>query len=169
MKAILGKTLDVKMTVARRTIGTAFIALLVGVGAVACGSGTTSVGVSNNPEPSSGPPTQTTSTPTPTSAPTVVSVHLRRSGGFQPSKVSRVFAVHQPPPDGFTQQDVRRVLSAAADLKGVDVNPMPSNTCCDRYSYALVVTWADGSSRTYTTIDGLDQPPAFTRLLHLTI
>jgi hypothetical protein len=99
--------------------------------------------------------------------PDVVSVTLHRSGGLKPMTVTRVFTADEPPPDGYDPVDVRRVMAAADAFVAADadVNPLPSNTCCDRYTYAVTLQYADGTSRTFETVDGVAQPRLFARLL----
>jgi len=97
----------------------------------------------------------------------VVSVTLHRTGGLKPMTVTRVFTADQPPPDGFDQGDVRHVLAAADAFVTADaeVNPLPSNTCCDRYTYAVTLLYGDGTSKTFESLDGVAQPRLFERLL----
>ena len=97
----------------------------------------------------------------------VTEVTLQRSGGLKPMDVTRVFAADQPPPEDFTRADVERVLSVAQTVvdEDVTVDDLPRNTCCDRYTYQVTITTADGTSRTYATIDGVSVPREFARLL----
>jgi hypothetical protein len=37
--------------------------------------------------------------------------------------------------------------------------------CCDRQEYTVVITYADGTSETFRTLDGLQQPAVFEDLL----
>jgi hypothetical protein len=97
----------------------------------------------------------------------VVSVSLHRTGGLKPITVNRVFAADAKPPAGFDAADVASVLSAASRFTDADVHatPVPADTCCDRYTYELTITYADGSSESVKTIDGLQQPRLFQQLL----
>lgn len=98
----------------------------------------------------------------------ISAVTLRRGGGLKPSTVSRVFAADKPPPPGFTRAEVQAVLAAASSFEASDAElaPVPRNTCCDRYGYEVTIDRVDGGSTSYSTIDGLKQPPSFARLLH---
>ena len=126
-------------------------------------------------EPSDGPrdrPAPTNSS-SPTTSPEeqgskqAVSVTFSRSGGLKPTDETAVFAADSPLPSGRTRGEVRGVLEAASDpeLIQVDMEPMPKDQCCDRQTYVISVRWDDGSSRTYTSIDGLEQPQVFEELL----
>jgi hypothetical protein len=99
----------------------------------------------------------------------VVAVSLRRSGGFVPRPLTRVFAAGEAPPRGFTGAEVKTVLRAAQALVDADlkVKPLPSNTCCDRYVYSVWVVLSDGTTKTYGSVDGINQPRLFTVLLRL--
>lgn len=104
-------------------------------------------------------PTSGTSDPT-TDDHAVVSVALRQSGGLKPVSVNRVFTADAAPPKGFSAADVDAAIAAAEAFtdSGAEVTPMPQDTCCDRYEYDITITYADGSSTTIQTIDGLRQP-----------
>lgn len=97
----------------------------------------------------------------------VMAVSYRRSGGLKAMTVSRVFRADAPPPQGFTATEVDGVLEAAQALVAAHahVMPLPANTCCDRYVYNVTITLADGTTVTFTTVDGLQQPIAFDSLL----
>lgn len=97
----------------------------------------------------------------------VVSVSLHRTGGLKPVTVNRVFSADTAPPPGYDEGDVTAALAAASNFTraGIQVTPVPSNTCCDRYTYDVTITYADGSSKRFTTIDGLQQPKVFAMLL----
>lgn len=101
------------------------------------------------------------------SSSTVASVVFRRSGGLKPIEVNRVFSADQTPPKGYTEVDVEKVIGAAQKLvdAGVTIPDMPKDVCCDRFTYEVVVRFADGTATTYTTIDGLEQPPLLASLL----
>lgn len=91
----------------------------------------------------------------------VVSVALRQSGGLKPVSVTRVFTADAAPPKGYSSADVDAAIAAAEAFteSGAEVTPMPQDTCCDRYEYDITITYADGSTTTVQTIDGLRQPP----------
>ena len=42
---------------------------------------------------------------------------------------------------------------------------MPANICCDRYVYIVSIQLADGTTKTFTSVDGLNQPKLFGDLL----
>lgn len=113
------------------------------------------------------------STPGQTTAPEqqgskqAVSVTFRRSGGLKPTDETLVFAADKPAPSGRTKADVRAVLESASDpaLIKADLEPLPKNLCCDRQTYVISIAWDDGSSRTYQTIDGVQQPQIFEEFL----
>jgi hypothetical protein len=119
----------------------------------------------DRPAPSSQP--RPTTSPGEESSKQAVSVTFRRSGGIAYTDETTVFAGDEPPPPGRTKAEVRAVLEAASDpeLIDVDMEPMPKDQCCDRRTYVISVAWGDGSSRTYTSIDGLEQPQIFQELL----
>lgn len=98
------------------------------------------------------------------------SVVLHRTGGLKPVELTRVFAMNRPPPKGFSRDDVKRVLEAAAvpELRPVAMTPGPSGTCCDFYSYRIVITLTDGSRVSFVT-DGRNAPPMVARLLRLVL
>jgi hypothetical protein len=134
--------------------------------AVLCGC------ASSNPSGSGGPPasddtTTAKSTPTAAADERVAAVSFRRSGGLKPVQVTRVFKADSAPPQGFSKADVAAVLRAAQALVSADakVRPLPKNTCCDKYEYSVSIVLSDGSTRTYQTVDGLNQPRAFDDLL----
>ncbi len=153
------------------TIARVLAALSLLVVVSACGTDTSPAGSSGPADSSSsGTGAGPTTSPGPTGATSgagVVAVALNRSGGLKPTTVSRVFAADQPPPPGFTAADVKAALRAASQFATSEAKlaPMPSNVCCDRYSYRVTITWADGTSKTYTTVDGLPQPQPFDALL----
>ena len=45
------------------------------------------------------------------------------------------------------------------------LEPVPKDTCCDRQEYTVLVTYADGTTETFRTLDGLQQPAVFEDLL----
>lgn len=94
-------------------------------------------------------------------------VVYEQSGGIAGIYVRVVVAVSKPPPPGFTEEKVAAVLDAASNpaLRQLEMTPLPKDPCCDRFGYDVTVTWADGSSRAFTTLSGVDQPPLFDDLL----
>jgi hypothetical protein len=136
----------------RMAAASAAVALLAGCGSGAGGGG--------------GPERQASSS-RPDGGSEVVAVSLHRSGGLKPLPVTRVFAENRPPPHGYTQADVDAALAAADAFvrSGADVGKPPQNTCCDRYTYVVTLTFGDGTSSSYSTVDGVDEPASFERLL----
>lgn len=107
-------------------------------------------------------------TPTEADPDEVVAVSVRRSGGLKGGgDVTVLFSREADPPERFDAEDVDAVLAAAQTVVDDDVQvpAMPANTCCDRYTHVIVVSLADGSSVTYTTLDGMRLPPEMTALL----
>ncbi|MDQ3095787.1 MAG: hypothetical protein M3Q82_07500 [Actinomycetota bacterium] len=139
---------------------------LVAAAAIAgCAAEDPAGGPSERPTPtsSSGP----TTAPEQQGSKQAVSVTFRLSGGLDPTDETAVFATGGSLPSGRTRGEVRGVLEAASDpeLVDVDMEPMPKDQCCDRQTYVISIRWDDGSSRTYTSIDGLEQPQVFEELL----
>jgi hypothetical protein len=89
-----------------------------------------------------------------------VSVTFRKSGGLKPVDERTTFSADANPPQGYTESDVDKILTAASDprLADLEMTRLPKDTCCDRQSYELIITWADGSTHSFATIDGLQQP-----------
>jgi hypothetical protein len=120
-------------------------------------------------ESSGGDPTSTSSDATNDADPSTdaVSVMFHKSGGLRPVDERTFYSADAPPPAGKTQADVDDVLDAASnpDLRDVDAAPMPENVCCDRQEYMVTISYADGTSVTYRTIDGLQQPVVLERFL----
>lgn len=139
-------------------------ALLCALVLSSCGSDTSAA---TGPGHSSGTTTTTSTSAAKPAGDRVASVVLRRSGGLKPTPVTRVFTAGEAPPKGYTAADLARVLRAAQAL--VDSNqklrPLPANTCCDRYVYSVSIKLADGTTRSYSSVDGLNQPHIFQVLL----
>jgi hypothetical protein len=139
-------------------------ALLCALVLSSCGSDT-SAGA--GPAHSSATTTTTSTSPAKPAGDRVASVVLRRSGGLKPTPVTRVFTAGEAPPRGYTTDDLARVLRAAQAL--VDshqkIRPLPASTCCDRFVYSVSVKLANGSTKSYSTVDGLNQPHIFQVLL----
>ncbi|MBA3989458.1 MAG: hypothetical protein H0X54_00220 [Propionibacteriales bacterium] len=142
-----------------------FLSLVLAAAAAGCAAQDPSGGPSDRPTriSSSGPITS----PEQQSSKQAVSVTFRLSGGLEPTDETVVFAAGESLPSGRTKGEVRGVLEAASDpeLVDVDMEPMPKDQCCDRQTYVVSIRWDDGSSRTYTSIDGLEQPQVFEELL----
>lgn len=146
----------------RSIAGLALTLLLLTVG---CGS------ADSNPPvgASGGTSTESTSTTPGTSRMQAVSVVYRRSGGIRPTTVNFVYAANREAPVGASSADVQDILAAASDpqLRNVELTPVPKNTCCDRQEYVVLITYADGSTKSFRTLDGLQQPKVFEDLLRM--
>jgi hypothetical protein len=117
-------------------------------------------------------PSVTVTSPPPTMTPphdfaAARQVTVMRSGGLKPVKETLVFAMDKPAPDGFTRADVAAVLEAAAAPALKTPPSPPRDTCCDRYVYRVAIAYPDGTTSTFTTVDGASTTPAVTRLLAL--
>ncbi len=126
-----------------------------------CASAASVVGTGGEPPPSAQP-----ATANPTSS-RAVAVTYRQTGGEESLDKRYRFARGKPPPAGYSRFDAKAALLAASDpaLRTVAMPPLPEDQCCDFYLYAVTISWADGTSRTYKAFSGDDQPPAFDRLL----
>lgn len=98
-----------------------------------------------------------------------VSVSYRQTGGLKGVDVQKVYSEDGPPPEGASAAEVDQVLAAASDpaLQDADLKKVPKYPCCDLQEYTVTVTYADGSSQTFRTVDGLQQPAVFEDLLRL--
>ncbi len=96
-----------------------------------------------------------------------VAVTYRQTGGEEALDKRYRFTVGKPPPPGFSPVEVKAALEAASDpsLRSLEMPPLPEDQCCDFYLYVVTISWADGTSRTYKSFSGDEQPPAFDRLL----
>ena len=94
-------------------------------------------------------------------------VSYSRSGGIAGEQTSYTFTADEPPPPGFTAQQQDEVLDAASDptLRDLELEPLPKDLCCDLFVYEVTITWADGTSGTFATADGVAVPPALDALL----
>jgi hypothetical protein len=139
-------------------------ALLCALLLSSCGSDTPA---GSGPAAHSSGATTTSASPAKPAGDRVASVVLRRSGGLKPTPVRRVFTAGQAPPKGYTTDDLTRVLRAAQALADShqNIRPMPASTCCDRFLYSVSIKLADGSTKSYATVDGLNQPRIFQVLL----
>ncbi len=94
---------------------------------------------------------------------------FRRTGGIRPTTVNLVYAANREAPAGTSSADVQDILSAASNpqLRNVELTPVPKNTCCDRQEYVVLITYADGTTTSFRTLDGLQQPRVFEHLLSM--
>ena len=136
-------------------------ALLLGIAVSGCGvaerSGAATGPITTAGEPTSAPPRSP-----------VVSVTYEKSGGIAGVYERRVYSLNEKASDGVSRAEGTEGLRAASDpeLRTLEMTPLPEDQCCDRFSYAVTITWKDGTARTYESLDGVEQPPAFYRLLH---
>ena len=100
----------------------------------------------------------------------VVSVSVHQTGGLKPTDETRVFSEDGKPPAGFTQQDVDQALQTAALLAASTVTQprLPMGVCADCYEFAITLTFADGSTTSYTVTGGVQQPKLLSELLAAT-
>jgi len=100
----------------------------------------------------------------------VVSVSVHQTGGLKPTDETRVFSEDGEPPAGFTQHDVDQALHTAALLAASTVTKprLPMGVCADCYEYAITLTFADGSTTSYTVTGGVQQPKLLSDLLAAT-
>jgi len=96
-------------------------------------------------------------------------VAYRQTGGLKGIDVQKIYSEDGPPPEGASAAEVDQVLDAASDpaLQEADLKKVPKYPCCDLQEYTVTVTYADGSSQTFRTVDGLQQPAVFEDLLRL--
>jgi hypothetical protein len=122
---------------------------------------------SDGGDASGGSPTTTVGTG---DAARVVMVSVHKTGGLKPTDETRVFSADARPPAGYTRQDVKKALAAATALAASDgTRPRDAQgLCADCYTYAIVVTLADGSASTYIVTGGVRQPKLLTDLLAAT-
>lgn len=92
------------------------------------------------------------------SAPTA-SVVLERSGGLAGG--TDVFAADQ----SISDQRAARLmeLTSGHRFRSLDAEYLPQVTCCDRYHYRIVVGYADGGSKTVSTVDEAPSAPCVLR------
>jgi hypothetical protein len=94
-------------------------------------------------------------------------VTVMQSGGLKPVNTTFVFARDKPAPHGFTRADVAAVLRAAADPSLKTPPPTPRDICCDRFMYRISISYPDGTSTTFVTVQGAPMTPAVSHLLAL--
>lgn len=145
------------MSVLRRLTTGAVVLALTGCGAVAAGN-------AGSPGHSAPRSSSSPSAPVGTRA---VSVTFERMGGKTGVQQIRRFAVGQPPPAGTGEHQVQAVLDAASvsGLRTLHLPRMPQGLCCDRFTYTIWITWADGKKRVFRTADGLHQPAPLRHLI----
>jgi hypothetical protein len=157
------------MTTSRTALAAVAVALLVGLAGCAAedDSGSQAEGGGNGTTQPTGTPPSTEPTTSPVS-PSAMRVEYSRSGGIAGGEqATYTFVRGQQPPPGFTAAEQREVLQAAAApaLRQLPPNKMPKDSCCDLFVYQVTVSWADGETRTFTTVDGMDVAPALDTLL----
>ncbi len=146
-----------------KTLAKSVIVILVAVACFGCAS--------DNPTeaPPRDAPNSTTghSTSAPEDQTQAVAVTFRKTGGLRPVDERTTFSADASPPAGYSQAQVDSILDAASDpaFKDLDMPKVPANACCDLQSYQVTIAWADGSSRTLATVDGLEEPKLFQDLL----
>lgn len=96
----------------------------------------------------------------------VTAVSVVREGGLKGGRVQRTFSLHGAPPPGHTSADVRDALrvAAAPELARI-VLVTPASECCDRYRFLITITYANGATKHFSTVDGEPWPPAFRALV----
>jgi hypothetical protein len=138
---------------------------------VACGAAVALTGCGGVTAGHAGPPRhdapRTSSSPTAPAASRAVSVTFERMGGKTGVQQVRRFAAGQPPPAGTGRSQVRAVLDAASvsTLRTLHLPRMPQDLCCDRFTYTIWITWADGKKRVFRTADGLHKPAPLRHLI----
>ena len=172
-KAVEAST-EVKLTVRMTTAIVCIVALAgcarqddAGPNARVAGETPSSGAGGQSSEPTSGD-TATTS-PDTTAGKQATSVTIRVSGGLRGDTERRVYSEGAPPPPGQTRAEVTELLEAASapELIDAELTKLPAQTCCDRQTYVVTVQYDDGSQRTYTSLDGLEQPSVFEKFLGL--
>lgn len=122
-------------------------------------------GSSSETTPTSGDTTSTS--PDTDAGKQATAVTIRVTGGLRGADERRVYSEGAPPPPGHTRAEVSAVLEAASnpDLIAVTMTKVPPHSCCDLQTYDVTVQYDDGSQRTYTSEDGLEQPKVFEEFL----
>lgn len=157
--------------IARKSIGTLFAACTVAVLALAAPASAAPI-----PAAAAAPATAPAAAPTPAAATaarvpvtapaaaslpaapvpaaptTAVRIVLEREGGF--AGTAKSFVVGRETVDG------RRALRMAAtrDFLWLRNSYQPRNSCCDRFSYRLTVTYRGGFHKTVSTVQGTTAP-----------
>lgn len=98
-----------------------------------------------------------------------VTVTFHKTGGLRPTDLTLSYSANGQPPQGATAADVDRVLAAASDpaLRDLKMANVPKYPCCDLQEYTVVISYADGSTESFRTVDGLQQPAVFEHLVSL--
>ena len=176
MNTAANASTGVKLTVRLMTALVCFLALAGCAGRDNAGTdtrvagGTTSPGTGGQPSeptPTSGD-TATTSSPS-SAGKKATSVTVRITGGLRGDDERRVYSEGAPPLPGQTRAEVAAMLEAASapELIAANMTKVPAQACCDLQTYVVTVRYDDGSQRTYTSVDGLEQPRVFEKLLGL--
>jgi hypothetical protein len=80
------------------------------------------------------------------------SIVLDRSGGITGARTT--FLVDRSTVGG----DEPRQLASTPQFQALRSSYLPANSCCDRYSYRLTVTYAGGYRKTVSTVQGTTAP-----------
>lgn len=129
---------------------------------------TTSTGTGSQPSETTPTSGGTATTPPDTTAgKKATSVTIRITGGLRGDDQRRVYAEGAPPPPRHTRADIAQMLEAASapELIAVKLTKVPPQSCCDKQTYVVTVRYDDASQRTYTSLDGLEQPRVFEKFL----
>ncbi len=153
-----------------RSLG-ALAAAVLALGLTSCGSDDSGAGGGSGTVSESSPapsdPSNSGGSTSSDDASQAVSVSYRQTGGLRAVDIRVTYSDDGPPPEGVTANELDQVLDAASvpALRDVELEPLPKNMCCDRQEYTVVITYADGTSETFRTLDGLQQPAVFEDLL----
>ena len=156
------------------TAGCATVMLVGLLALTGCGSSDGDSHGDATPTVSEAPPTSSDGAPgsdsgSSSDANRAVTVTFHKSGGLKPANLTLSYSANDAPPRGSTPAEVDRVLDAASDpaLRDLKMASVPKNACCDLQEYTVVITYADGSTQSFRTVDGLQQPAAFEHLVSL--
>jgi hypothetical protein len=149
------------------TVLAALTGVILAVSLAGCGSEDSGDSGDASPTVSESSPAPSDPSAEPGEDSQAVSVAYRKTGGLRAIDVRMTYSEDEQPPEGVSAKEVDQVLAAASDpaLREAELEPVPKNTCCDRQEYTVVVTYADGTSETFRTLDGLQQPSVFEDLL----
>lgn len=176
MNTAVKASTDVKLTV---RLMTALVCVLAFAGCAERDDGgsqprvageTTSPGTGGeSSEPTSASGGTATTSPDTTAGKEATSVTVLVSGGLRGDSARLVYSEGAQPPPGKSRAEVAAVLEAASapELIAAEMTKVPAQTCCDRQTYVVTVQYDDGSQRTYTSLDGLEQPKIFEKFLGL--
>ena len=148
----------------------AAMTVLAAVGLAGCSEDDGTGGSAQHGAPSTTATDKTSADPasTPSSDEEVATeVSISRSGGIAGGQTSYTFTAGEAPPEGFTAAQRDRVLEVASApaLRDLEPEPLPKDLCCDLFVYEITVTWDDGTTRTFTTADGVETHPALSALM----